>query len=119
VRFFENLPAADLPAIYNGASVFVLPSHYEGFGFPVLEAMGCGVPTIVSNRASLPEIGGEATLTVDPDDLDALGDAMLRVLTDSALRETMRTRGLERVENFTWDKTVQATLALYSQVLGG
>jgi glycosyltransferase involved in cell wall biosynthesis len=118
VRFFENLPAADLPAVYNGASAFVLPSHYEGFGFPVLEAMGCGVPAIISNRASLPEIGGEAALTVDPDDPDALADALRRVLADSALRESMRAKGLEQVKRFTWEKTVQKTLELYNQVLG-
>jgi len=118
VRFFENLPAADLPAVYNGASLFLLPSHYEGFGFPVLEAMGCGVPTIISNRASLPEIGGEAVLQVDPDDPDALAEALRRALTDSGLRETMRAKGLEQVKHFTWDKTVQATLALYNWVLG-
>jgi glycosyltransferase involved in cell wall biosynthesis len=118
VRFFENLPAADLPAVYNGASVFALPSHSEGFGFPVLEAMGCGVPVVISDRASLPEIGGDAALTVDPDDPDALADALRRVLTDSALREAMRAKGLERVQQFTWDKTARETLALYNQVLG-
>jgi glycosyltransferase involved in cell wall biosynthesis len=80
--------------------------------------MGCGVPTIVSNRASLPEIGGEAVLQVDPDDPDALAEAMHRALTDSAWRETMRAKGLEQVKHFTWDKTAQATLALYNQVLG-
>jgi glycosyltransferase involved in cell wall biosynthesis len=118
VRFFEELPAADLPALYNGAGLFVLPSHYEGFGFPVLEAMGCGAPVVVSDRASLPEVGGDAALTVDPDDPDALAEALRQVLTDSALREAMRAKGLERVKQFTWQKTVQETLALYEQVLG-
>src|SRR5207237_10308121 len=59
---------ADLPAIYRGAGLFVLLSHYEGFGFTVLEAMGCGVPAVIANRASLPEIAGSAALTVEPDD---------------------------------------------------
>ncbi len=118
VRFFEDLPAADLPTIYNGAGLFALPSHYEGFGFPVLEAMGCGTPAIISDRASLLEIGGDAALKVDPDDPDDLADAMRRVLTDSVLRDAMRARGLEQVKQFTWEKTVRETLDLYNQVLG-
>ncbi|MGH2524625.1 MAG: glycosyltransferase family 4 protein, partial [Anaerolineales bacterium] len=117
VRFFENVPVADLPALYNGASVFVLPSHYEGFGFPVLEAMGCGIPCVISNRAALPEIAGGAALAVDPSDPDALASALQRALTDSELRDSMREKGLERVKQFTWEKTARETLALYNRVL--
>lgn len=118
VHFFENLPAADLPAVYNGAGVFALPSHYEGFGFPVLEAMGCGAPCVIADRASLPEIAGDAALAVDPDDADALADALARALTDSVLRDSLRQKGLERVKLFTWEKTARETLALYNRVLG-
>jgi glycosyltransferase involved in cell wall biosynthesis len=117
VRLIEDLPPADLPAIYNGASVFVLPSHYEGFGFPVLEAMGCGVPCVISNRASLPELGGDAVLAVDPDDPDALAEALRRALSDSQLRADMRRKGLAQVEQFQWERTARETLALYGQVL--
>jgi glycosyltransferase involved in cell wall biosynthesis len=117
VYFFENLPAADLPAVYNGASLFVLPSHYEGFGFPVLEAMGCGVPCIIADRASLPEIAGDAALKVNPDDPDDIAAALHRALTDSALRDSMRQKGLEQVKKFTWEKTARETLALYERVL--
>lgn len=117
VQFFENLPAADLPAVYNGAGVFALPSHYEGFGFPVLEAMGCGVPCVIANRASLPEIAGDAALAVDPDDAEALAQALTQALSDTVLRETLRRQGLERVKAFTWEQTARATLALYNRVL--
>lgn len=117
VLFFENLPAADMPAIYNGAGVFALPSHYEGFGFPVLEALGCGVPCVIANRASLPEIAGEAALAVDPDDAEELAHALTRALTDSSLRATLRQKGLERVGHFSWEQTARATLALYNRIL--
>ncbi|HLE29027.1 MAG TPA: glycosyltransferase family 1 protein [Anaerolineales bacterium] len=116
VRRLESLPAADLPAVYNGASVFVLPSHYEGFGFPVLEAMGCGVPCVIADRASLPEIAGEAALKVDPASPDDIAEALRRALTDSALREAMRQKGFDQVKKFTWEKTARATLALYERV---
>lgn len=119
IRFFENLPAADLPAVYNGASVLTLPSHYEGFGFPVLEALGCGVPCVIANRASLPEIAGDAALAIDPDDPEALADALHRALTDSELRADLRAKGLARAAHFTWAKTAQATLHLYERTLLG
>jgi glycosyltransferase involved in cell wall biosynthesis len=109
---------ADLPAIYRGASLFVLLSHYEGFGFTVLEAMGCGVPAVIANRASLPEIAGPAALAVEPDDAEAAADAIYRGLSDSGLRAVLIQRGLERAASFTWDATARATLALYHSVLG-
>ena len=118
VRWLENLPSADLPAVYNGAGVLALVSHYEGFGFPVLEAMGCGVPCVIADRASLPEIAGEAALTLNPDDIEAIADALGRALTDSALRESLRQKGFERAKQFTWEKTARETLALYERVLG-
>jgi glycosyltransferase involved in cell wall biosynthesis len=117
LRRLENVPDADLPALYSGAGVCVLPSHYEGFGFPVLEAMGCGTPVIYANVSSLPEVAGQAGLPVDPDDVDALADALHRALTDSSLRADLTQRGLAQAQMFTWDKTVRATLALYESVL--
>ena len=117
VRFLENVPHADLPALYNGASVFVLPSHYEGFGMPVLEAMGCGTPAIIANRASLPEVADDAALLIDPDDPEALADALHRALTDSALRAELQRKGFERARRFTWDQAAQAHLAAYRQAL--
>jgi len=109
---------ADLPALYRGAGLFVLLSHYEGFGFTVLEAMGCGVPAVIANRASLPEIAGRAALAVDPDDAEAAADAMYRGLSDTGLRAGLIQLGLERAATFTWENTAHATLALYHAVLG-
>lgn len=117
VRRLEELPAAALPAVYRGAGVLVLPSHYEGFGFPVLEAMGCGTPVICADRASLPEIAGGAAVLIDPDDEAALVDALGRVAGESTLRTTLVAQGLARAQAFTWERTAHATLALYDRVL--
>lgn len=113
--FMENFPSADLPATYCGAGVVVLPSHYEGFGFPVLEAMGSGTPVVMSNVSSLPEVGGNAVLSCSPTDVDALADALHRALTDSALRAKLIESGLARAKTFTWEKTARETLALYEK----
>lgn len=117
VRVLENVPGADLPALYTGAGAVVVPSHYEGFGFPVLEAMGCGTPVVVSDRASLPEIAGEAALKVPVTTPEPLAEALERVFADPRLRAELTRRGLERVKAFSWDQTARATLALYQRVL--
>src|SRR6266576_3671765 len=88
-RFIED---EDKPAIYSGASLFVFPSLYEGFGLPPLEAMGCGAPVVCSNRTSLPEVVGDAAISIDPEDTRALVEAMRQILTDSALRDDLRAR---------------------------
>lgn len=116
VRYFENLPDAELPALYNGAHCLSLTSHYEGFGFPVLEAMGCGVPVVISDRASLPEIAGGAALEVSPEDSSALAHALERLLFDDSLRRDLRARGLERARQFTWERCCEETVALYNQI---
>lgn len=116
-HFMENFPSADLPATYCGAGVVVLPSHYEGFGFPVLEAMGSGTPVVMSNVSSLPEVGGEAVLSCDPANVEALTAALYRALTDAALRERLISSGLTRAKTFTWEKTARATLELYKRVM--
>jgi glycosyltransferase involved in cell wall biosynthesis len=118
IKWLEDLPVADLPAVYNGAAVLVLPSFYEGFGFPPLEAMACGVPTVVSNRGSLPEVVGETGLMIDPDDPDALADALRRMLTDTALRQRSIQAGLTRAATFTWQHTAEITLSVYRKLLG-
>lgn len=119
VRFLENFPAAQLPDLYAGAGVLALPSHYEGFGFPVLEAMGCETPVVIANRSSLPEIAGDAAVGVDPDDPAALAEALGRVLSDTALRASLIQRGRANAARFTWERTARATLALYQRVLAG
>jgi glycosyltransferase involved in cell wall biosynthesis len=118
VRFVENLPNEDLVALYNAAWLFVLPSFYEGFGLPVLEAMACGTPVVCSDRGSLPEVAGDAALLINPDDLDGLADAMKRVMEDESLRTQMRERGLANAKRFSWEKAAKETLAIYRTLLG-
>jgi glycosyltransferase involved in cell wall biosynthesis len=117
VMFLGPVAEADLPALYSGAELFVFPSLYEGFGFPVLEAMACGTPVICSNVSSLPEVAGSAALQVDPRETDALAGAMDRVLSDAALREEMRRAGLAQAGRFSWTHTAQQTLDAYRRVL--
>lgn len=106
-----------LPALLSGALAFVWPSLCEGFGLPPLEAMACGAPVITSNLSSLPEIVGDAALTLDPTDITALADAMLRVAKDDALRRDLRQAGLDRARQFTWNRTAQMTLESYRAAL--
>ncbi|WHZ25180.1 MAG: Glycosyltransferase [Nitrospira sp.] len=116
VRCTGRLGREDLRRLYSFADLFVFPSRYEGFGMPVLEAMACGAPTITSSISSLPEVAGDAALLVDPDDVEALGKAMVRVLSDRPLREGMRQRGFERAKRFTWDDAAARTLELYRRL---
>lgn len=110
---------ADLAALYSGATAFVYPSLYEGFGLPPLEAMQCGVPVITSNNSSLPEVVGGAGIMVDPTDDDALSQAMLDVYRDAALRERMRVRSLARAAGFSWERCAQQTIAAYRAAVAG
>jgi len=116
VRFLGDVGEADLPALYSGAIAFVFPSLYEGFGLPVLEAMACGVAVACSRSSSLPEIVGEAALTFNPTDVEALAAALHRLLSDSELRADLRQRGLERAQHFTWSETARRTLDVYRGV---
>jgi len=111
------VPDADLPAVYAGAQVSVLPSLYEGFGLPVLEAMACGTPTVASNAASIPEVGGEAALYFDPTDLETMTQTIRRVLCETALRERMQARGLAQAARFSWERAARETLAVYGQAM--
>ncbi len=104
----------DLPALYSGATAFVYPSLYEGFGLPVLEAMACGAPVIVSNTSSLPEIVGQAGLLVDPQDVFALREAIQKAF----IRHTILSQqSLDQARQFSWQKTAQQTLAVYEKIL--
>ncbi len=96
------IPDADLPAFYAGATCFVYPSLFEGFGLPLLEAMACGCPVVSSDRTACPEVVGAAGLLVDPEDLTAIAAATARVIDDEALRADLRDRGLARSRRFTW-----------------
>ncbi len=117
IHFTGFIPEEDLPALYNGADLFVFPSLYEGFGLPVLEAMACGTPVVTSNVSSLPEVAGNAAILVDPYNIDELADAMRRVLSTPLLAADLRARGLERAQQYSWERTVHATLEVYKNVL--
>jgi glycosyltransferase involved in cell wall biosynthesis len=107
----------DLAALYSGALAFVYPSRYEGFGFPPLEAMQCGVPVITSNTSSLPEVVGDAGIMLDPDDGNGLSHAILQVYRDASLREAMRAKSLARAAQFSWERCTRETLAAYQAAL--
>ena len=117
IIFAGYVPQEELPLWYNAAELFVYPSHYEGFGMPVAEAMACGTPAITSNVSSLPEVAGDAALTVAPTDTPALRDAMEQALTDGPLRARMKERGLVQAARFTWPQVARQTARVYSQVL--
>ncbi|HEX7592636.1 MAG TPA: glycosyltransferase family 1 protein [Anaerolineae bacterium] len=104
VLFPDFVSDDDLPALYAGATLFVYPSLYEGFGLPVAEAMACGAPVVSSNASSLPEVAGDAALYFDPRDVDALTDALHRALADDALRADLRARGFAQAKKFSWEK---------------
>jgi alpha-1,3-rhamnosyl/mannosyltransferase len=106
-----------LPDLYRGASLFVYPSLYEGFGLPVLEAMACGVPVITSDSTSLPEVVGDVGVLVNPYDVDHLKEAIRQVLEDEKKRQEMIEKGIVRAKLFSWDKCARQTLAVYEKVL--
>jgi glycosyltransferase involved in cell wall biosynthesis len=109
----------ELVRLYSGADCFLFPSLAEGFGFPVLEAMACGAPVIASDRASLPELVGDAGVLVDPADADALAGALAEVLSSADRRADLRRRGLERSRRFRWEECARLTVAAYREALAG
>jgi glycosyltransferase involved in cell wall biosynthesis len=119
VRFTGYIPQEDLPAVYGAAAVFVFPSLHEGFGLAALEAMACGTPVVASDRASLPEVVGEAGLLVDPEDPAAVAAAIASLLDDRALASRLRVAGIERAAAFSWEACARRTLEVYRRVIGG
>lgn len=115
VIFAGYVSDEDLSAIYSGASAFVFPSLYEGFGLPPLEAMQCGVPVITSNTTSLPEVVGDAGIMVDPKDSDALCQAIFDILTSGILRDELSKKGIERAKKFSWAKCAANTVEVYKK----
>ncbi len=118
VILLGHVPDGDLPALYSGATLFVFPSLYEGFGLPVLEAMACGTPVVCSNTSSLPEIVGEAALTFDPVDVEEMAARIEEALHNEALREEMRKKSLQQAAKFSWERTAKETLQIYREVAG-
>jgi len=116
VVFTGYVPEGDLPTLLSGARLFVVPSLYEGFGLPVLEALACGTPVVCSNVSSLPEVAGDAALLVDPLDVEGLAAAMERVLGDESLRAELMERGFEQVRKFSWEKCARETLDVLESV---
>ena len=117
LRYLRYVVQADLPALYAGARLFAYPSLYEGFGLPVLEAMACGIPVVTSNTSSLPEVVGNAALQIDPQDVSALGAALLQGLQDDPWRSQANSAGLERASQFTWARCVDRTMQVYAQLV--
>jgi glycosyltransferase involved in cell wall biosynthesis len=113
VVFAGVVPDKDLPALMNGALMFVYPSLYEGFGLPVLEAMDCGVPVITSNVSSLPEITGDAAVLADPCDVESLAEAMQSLIESEEARASLRSRGLSQAARFSWERASRETLHIY------
>ena len=111
------VPDEDLPSVYGGAALCAVPSLYEGFGLPILEAMACGTPVACSRTSSLPEIGGEAPAYFDPTDTDAMAEAMRRVLMDQQLQREMSEIGLAQAARFSWERAAQETMKVYDRVM--
>jgi glycosyltransferase involved in cell wall biosynthesis len=105
IRFAGFVSAEDLPVLYAAAEVLALVSLWEGFGFPVIEAMAAGTPVLTSDRSSLPEVAADAAVLVNPEDASAIAAGLHRLITDTALRETLIARGRVRAAAFTWDRS--------------
>ncbi|MBF2026853.1 MAG: glycosyltransferase family 4 protein [Oscillatoriales cyanobacterium C42_A2020_001] len=117
VKFLDYVPYAELPVVINQAIALVVPSLWEGFGLPVLEAMACGTPVITSNLSSLPEVTGDAALLVDPYDINAIADAMHTLAINPTLRSQLRAASLARASQFSWEKTGNATVEILKQFI--
>jgi len=113
VIFTGFVPEEDKPGLLAGAEVFVYPSLYEGFGIPVLEALACGAPTLTSNISSLPEVAGDAAVLVNPEEIDDIANGLQKLLTNSALRDSLRLKCVYQASLFDWNRTVDATIQAY------
>jgi len=118
VRLLGYVADSDVAALYSGALAFVFPSLYEGFGFPVLEAMQCGTPVLCANTSSLPEVAGDAALLVNPLDVEQIADGIQRLVSDAALRSALIARGRAHAATFTWRRAAQQTFQALCEAAG-
>ena len=118
VRLLGYIDDALLVALYRHCLAYVFPSSYEGFGLPILEAMACGAPTLTSSVSALGEVAGDAALTLTELSEDCLSEGIRQIVSDAALRRTLRERGLSHVQAFTWERCAQETLECYERALG-
>lgn len=118
-RWLGYVPEADLPALYSGAAAFVYVSRYEGFGLPVLEAMGCGAPVLTSQGSAMASWAGDAALLICPDDVWAIREALLCLLEDVKLAERLRARGKALAQRFSWQSCALKTLVVYAEIADG
>ncbi|KJR40966.1 group 1 glycosyl transferase [Candidatus Magnetoovum chiemensis] len=117
VRFIGYIDDEDMAGIYSLADVFVFPSFYEGFGFPVLEAMACGTPVITSNNSSLSEIGGDAVIYVDPHSEDEIAESIYMLITNNEIRNRCIQRGFTRKNIFSWEKAAKSTIETFENLM--
>jgi glycosyltransferase involved in cell wall biosynthesis len=117
VKFLDYVTYEQLPMLYSQAIALIFPSLWEGFGFPVLEAMACGTPVITSNLSSLPEVAGDAAILVDPYNDDDIADAMQQIIRDDGGRSQLRLAGLQRSAQFSWAKTGRQTAEVLARFI--
>jgi O-antigen biosynthesis alpha-1,2-mannosyltransferase len=116
IEVLGYVPGVALEDLYSRARIFAFPSLDEGFGMPVLDAMARGVPVVTSRRSAIPEVAGDVTLLIDPEDVEELGAALNRLAVDEALRQDLAQRGRERAAEFSWESAVESTWNVYSEL---
>lgn len=116
VHVLGFIPDEDLVAIYNLAAAALLPSFYEGFGLPILEAQACGTPVITSNISSMPEVAGEGALLVDPYNVGGIEESLKNITSDQKLRNELVDKGFENIKRFSWKKVAQDTVNVYESI---
>ncbi|MCX8038151.1 MAG: glycosyltransferase family 4 protein [Candidatus Sumerlaeia bacterium] len=116
VQIYRSITEEEKKAFYHGSQALYLVTKFEGFGLPLLEAQACGVPVLAANHAALPEIGGDSALFVNPDDVRAVADGLVRILTDEPLRQSLIEKGRKNLNRFRWEKTIQTMLQIYKNL---